>query len=65
MWQEEFQFFVARPELALLRFVVEDDDFVGPKSDPFLGQATFSMDCLRPGFRSIPLLNNYSEPVKN
>ncbi|CAD5209116.1 unnamed protein product [Bursaphelenchus okinawaensis] len=63
-WNETFEFDVYRPELALVRFLVEDGDFVGPKTDPFIGQAVFPLDCLRPGFRSVPLLNQYSEPLE-
>ncbi|CAD5214162.1 unnamed protein product [Bursaphelenchus xylophilus] len=63
-WNETFEFDVYRPELALIRFLVEDGDFVGPKTDPFIGQAVFPVDCLRPGFRSVPLLNQSSEPLE-
>jgi len=64
VWFEHFQFTVTRPELSFLRFVVEDGDFLGPKIDPFLGQSTFPIDCLRPGYRSVPLLNNFSEQIE-
>lgn len=63
-WGETFTFQVYRPELALLRFVVEDGDFVGPKTDPFIGQAGFQVDCIRPGFRSVPLNNQFGEPFE-
>jgi len=42
-------FELAYPELALLRFAVEEADFVA--ADPFIGQATFPIDCLRTGER--------------
>lgn len=45
-------------------FKVEDGDFVGPKTDPFIGQAIMPLDCIRPGFRSVPLLNQFSEPLE-
>lgn len=64
IWDEVFEFHIERPELTLLRFAVEDGDFVGPKSDPFIGQAVFSMDSIRPGYRSIPLLNQFNEPLE-
>uniref|UniRef100_A0A0N5C908 Phosphoinositide phospholipase C n=1 Tax=Strongyloides papillosus TaxID=174720 RepID=A0A0N5C908_STREA len=64
IWNETFEFKIYCPELALLRFLVEDGDFVGPKADPFIGQAVFPVDCLRVGYRSIPLLNNYSEKLE-
>lgn len=41
------------PELALLRFVVLDDDYIG---DDFIGQYTVPFECLQPGYRSVPLL---------
>ncbi|VDL70676.1 unnamed protein product [Nippostrongylus brasiliensis] len=41
IWNQTFVFEVHCPELALLRFQVEDGDFVGPKTDPFIGQAVF------------------------
>ncbi|XP_052233156.1 1-phosphatidylinositol 4,5-bisphosphate phosphodiesterase gamma-1-like [Dreissena polymorpha] len=50
------------PDLALIRFVVNDEDTFGePK---FLGQATFPVKCLRTGYRSVPLKNEYSEPLE-
>ncbi|KAI6219263.1 Phosphoinositide phospholipase C [Aphelenchoides besseyi] len=63
-WNETFVFQIYRPELAILRFTVEDGDFVGPKTDPFIGQAGFPVDCIRPGYRSVPLLNQFSEPFE-
>ena len=40
-------FDIVCPELALIRFVVQDEDVFG---DPnFLGQATFPVQCLRSG----------------
>uniref|UniRef100_A0A914HLY3 Phosphoinositide phospholipase C n=1 Tax=Globodera rostochiensis TaxID=31243 RepID=A0A914HLY3_GLORO len=64
VWQERFVFHVRHPEMALLRFHVEDGDFVGPKTDPFIGQAVFSLDSVRSGFRSVPLRNQFSEPLE-
>ena len=64
MWQERFHFRVQHPEMCLLRFHVEDGDFVGPKTDPFIGQSTLPLDCIRPGFRSVPLFNQFSEPLE-
>lgn len=63
-WNESFAFPVHCPEIALLRFVVEDGDFVGPKTDPFIGQAVFPIDSIRQGYRSIPLKNQYSEELE-
>ncbi|CAI4232720.1 unnamed protein product [Auanema sp. JU1783] len=64
VWNETFTFEIHCPELALLRFYVEDGDFVGPKTDPFIGQAVFPVDSLRCGFRSVPLKNQFSEDLE-
>ncbi|PIO75742.1 Phosphatidylinositol-specific phospholipase C, Y domain protein [Teladorsagia circumcincta] len=57
IWNQTFVFEVSCPEMALLRFHVEDGDFVGPKTDPFIGQAVFPLDCIRCG-RSLPATPN-------
>ncbi|KHN75652.1 1-phosphatidylinositol 4,5-bisphosphate phosphodiesterase gamma-1 [Toxocara canis] len=64
VWNESFCFNIHCPELALLRFYVEDGDFVGPKTDPFIGQAVYPLDCIRTGFRSVALRNQYSEELE-
>lgn len=64
VWKEQFEFNVDYPEAALLRFQVEDGDFIGPSADPFIGQATFPLDCIRGGYRSVPLRNAYSEELE-
>ncbi|VDN03875.1 unnamed protein product [Thelazia callipaeda] len=64
VWNEKFGFKVYCPELALLRLYVEDGDFVGPKTDPFIGQAVFPLDCIRTGFRSVTLRNQFSEDLE-
>nr|CAD2136437.1 unnamed protein product [Meloidogyne enterolobii] len=60
-FDESFQFSVSVPELALIRFLVLDDDFIG---DDFIGQYTIPFDCLQSGYRHIPLLNNEGEPME-
>ncbi|VIO93749.1 Uncharacterized protein BM_BM5477 [Brugia malayi] len=64
VWNEKFIFKVYCPEIALLRLYVEDGDFMGPKMDPFIGQAVYPLDCIRTGFRSVPLRNQYSEELE-
>ncbi|MFH4973935.1 hypothetical protein AB6A40_000644 [Gnathostoma spinigerum] len=64
IWNEQLSFDIHCPEAALLRFSVEDGDFVGPKTDPFIGQAVFPIDCIRTGYRSVPLRNRYSEELE-
>ncbi|XP_064611128.1 1-phosphatidylinositol 4,5-bisphosphate phosphodiesterase gamma-1-like isoform X2 [Liolophura sinensis] len=62
VWNEPCVFDILCPPLALIRFTVQDEDIFG---DPnFLGQATFPIECLRTGYRSVPLLNEYSEPLE-
>ncbi|KAK3610357.1 hypothetical protein CHS0354_008630 [Potamilus streckersoni] len=55
-------FDIVCPDLALIRFVVMDEDVFG---DPnFLGQATFPVQCLRSGFRSVPLKTEFSDELE-
>jgi phosphatidylinositol phospholipase C gamma-1 len=62
VWKENFIFDVENPDLAILRFVVNDEDMFG---DPvFLGQTCFPVKCLRQGYRSVPLKNEYSEDLE-
>ncbi|MBN3314352.1 PLCL2 protein, partial [Atractosteus spatula] len=52
IFDESFEFQINLPELAMVRFVVLDDDYIG---DEFIGQYTIPFECLQPGFRHIPL----------
>ncbi|VDD94362.1 unnamed protein product [Enterobius vermicularis] len=61
IWNETFHFSIHCPEAALLRFNVEDGDFV---TDPFIGQAVYPLDCIRTGFRSVILRNHHSEELE-
>jgi len=62
VWNEACEFDVVNPGVALLRFVVQDVDMFG---DPnFLGQATFPLRCIRPGYRSVQLKNGFSEEME-
>lgn len=62
VWNEVCEFDIINPDLALLRFVVQDEDMFG---DPnFLGQATYPVRCTRLGYRCIPLTNGYSEELE-
>ncbi|ODN02952.1 1-phosphatidylinositol 4,5-bisphosphate phosphodiesterase gamma-1 [Orchesella cincta] len=61
-WNESFEFEVHFPELAMIRFVVQDEDVFG---DPnFIGQASYPVPCVREGYRSVPLQNGYSEELE-
>ncbi|MEQ2194334.1 Inactive phospholipase C-like protein 2 [Xenoophorus captivus] len=69
IFDESFEFQINLPELAMVRFVVLDDDFIG---DEFIGQCvrsitaqgssadlrcqyTIPLECLQPGYRHVPL----------
>ncbi|XP_056618201.1 inactive phospholipase C-like protein 2 [Triplophysa dalaica] len=52
IFDESFEFQINLPELAMVRFVVLDDDYIG---DEFIGQHTIPFECIQPGFRHIPL----------
>ncbi|XP_036412446.1 1-phosphatidylinositol 4,5-bisphosphate phosphodiesterase delta-1b isoform X2 [Colossoma macropomum] len=55
MWNENFQFDLYVPELALVRFVVEDYDAVS--NNDFIGQCTVPFTSLQSGYRHVPLFN--------
>ncbi|CAI8032851.1 1-phosphatidylinositol 4,5-bisphosphate phosphodiesterase gamma-1, partial [Geodia barretti] len=62
VWNEGCEFEIFNPELALIRFVAQDEDVFG---DPnFIGQATFPVTSLRAGFRSVPLRNQLNEELE-
>ncbi|XP_072524966.1 1-phosphatidylinositol 4,5-bisphosphate phosphodiesterase delta-1b isoform X2 [Salminus brasiliensis] len=55
MWNENFQFDLYVPDLALVRFVVEDYDTVS--HNDFIGQCTVPFSSLQNGYRHVPLFN--------
>ncbi|TRZ00779.1 hypothetical protein DNTS_034751 [Danionella cerebrum] len=55
VWYDTLQFTIHSPELALVRFVVEDYDKTS-KND-FVGQFTLPFTCIQPGYRHIHLLS--------
>ncbi|KAI1297248.1 1-phosphatidylinositol 4,5-bisphosphate phosphodiesterase gamma-1 [Halotydeus destructor] len=57
-WLEDVNFTVHNPDLALIRFVVNDEDMFGDVQ--LLGQACYPVKCLRPGYRSVILSNGHS-----
>ena len=62
IWNESFVFDIDTPDLAFIRFVVNEEDSFG---DPnFLAQATYPVRCLRHGYRSVPLRNEFSEQLE-
>ncbi|KAF2364293.1 C2 domain [Trinorchestia longiramus] len=60
-WSEEFHIRILNPTFALLRFVVYEEE-VFTEQLP-IAQATFPLTCLRTGYRSVPLKNNFSEDL--
>ncbi|KAF7222962.1 1-phosphatidylinositol 4,5-bisphosphate phosphodiesterase delta-1 isoform X1 [Nothobranchius furzeri] len=54
-WNENFQFDVYVPDLALVRFVIEDYD--STSDNEFVGQYTLPFNSLKMGYRHVPLLN--------
>uniref|UniRef100_A0A8C5A483 Phosphoinositide phospholipase C n=1 Tax=Gadus morhua TaxID=8049 RepID=A0A8C5A483_GADMO len=54
-WNESFTFEVHVPELALVRFVVEDYD--SASDNEFVGQYTLPFSSLQMGYRHVPLLD--------
>lgn len=53
-WNEEFEFAMSAPELAILCIEVRDADN-GPEKDDFGGQNCIPVFQLRPGIRAVPL----------
>ncbi|XP_026058485.1 inactive phospholipase C-like protein 2 isoform X1 [Carassius auratus] len=62
IFDESFEFQINLPELAALRFVVLDDDYIG---DEFIGQYTIPFECLLPGYRHLPLQSLTGEFLPN
>ncbi|KAJ8344723.1 hypothetical protein SKAU_G00289160 [Synaphobranchus kaupii] len=62
VFDESFEFQINLPELAVLRFVVLDDDYIG---DEFIGQYTIPFECLQPGYRHVPLQSLTGEFLPN
>ncbi|KAM3922485.1 1-phosphatidylinositol 4,5-bisphosphate phosphodiesterase gamma-1 isoform 2-T2 [Leptodactylus fuscus] len=60
--QKTFQFLIANPDFAFLRFVVYEEDMFSDQN--FLAQASLVVRGLKTGFRAVPLKNNYSEDLE-
>lgn len=59
VWNEATDFDIVNPDLAMIRFCVQDEDVFG---DPnFLGQATIPVRCLRSGEYYHTLINLSSD----
>uniref|UniRef100_A0A9J7Z629 Phosphoinositide phospholipase C n=1 Tax=Cyprinus carpio carpio TaxID=630221 RepID=A0A9J7Z629_CYPCA len=55
LWNETLQFTIHTPELALVRFVVEDYDKAS--RNDFIGQYTIPFTSIQPGYRHVHLLS--------
>ncbi|XP_028217051.1 phosphoinositide phospholipase C 6-like isoform X2 [Glycine soja] len=62
VWDEEFEFSLIVPELALLLIQVKDKD---PGKDDFAGQTCLPVSELKHGFHSVPLYNKKGEKFKS
>ncbi|XP_055957983.1 inactive phospholipase C-like protein 2 isoform X2 [Patella vulgata] len=62
IFDESFEFQINLPELALIRFAVLDDEYIG---DEFIGQYTIPFECMQTGYRHIRLLSNTGSIILN
>uniref|UniRef100_A0A8C8RCY5 Phosphoinositide phospholipase C n=1 Tax=Pelusios castaneus TaxID=367368 RepID=A0A8C8RCY5_9SAUR len=60
LFDESLEFQINLPELAVLRLVVLDDDYIG---DEFIAQYTIPFECLQSGYRHVPLQSLAGEPL--
>ncbi|XP_056289653.1 1-phosphatidylinositol 4,5-bisphosphate phosphodiesterase delta-1a isoform X2 [Pseudoliparis swirei] len=61
MWNEQFVFDVHFPELAMLRFVVEDYDSTSPND--LIGQYCLPITSVQSGYRHVPLLTKRGDVI--
>lgn len=62
MFDESFEFSITVPELAMLRFVVLDDEYI---NDDFIGQCTIPVESLQTGYRHVRLYANNGDVMRN
>ncbi|XP_074659956.1 inactive phospholipase C-like protein 2 [Tubulanus polymorphus] len=62
VFDESFEFQINLPELALVRFAVLDDEYIG---DEFIGQHTIPFECMQTGYRHVRLYSNTGELLEN
>ena len=56
IFDESFEFQINLPELALVRFAVLDDDYIG---DEFIGQYTLPFECMQTGEKNFRPVNAF------
>ncbi|XP_059822942.1 inactive phospholipase C-like protein 1 isoform X1 [Hypanus sabinus] len=61
MFDESLEFEINLPELAMVRFVALDDDYIG---DEFIGQYSIPFECLQSGYRHVPLYTFTGEEIE-
>lgn len=66
IWNEEMSFNISVPELASVRFIVQDEDMFGDPNT--IGQACYPLGgrdflAIRNGYRSVQLRNVFNEPL--
>ncbi|XP_041726282.1 1-phosphatidylinositol 4,5-bisphosphate phosphodiesterase delta-1 isoform X2 [Coregonus clupeaformis] len=61
MWNETFQFDIQVPELALVRFLVEDYD--STSQNDLIGQYCLPLTSLQNGYRHVPLLTKRGDVI--
>ncbi|XP_046522333.1 1-phosphatidylinositol 4,5-bisphosphate phosphodiesterase zeta-1 [Equus quagga] len=61
-WNETFTFIIQVPELALIRFVVENQSLIA--GNEFLGQYTLPVLCMNKGYRRVPLFSKMGESLE-
>jgi hypothetical protein len=62
VWDKTFRILLRFPDVAMVRFCVLDDDFVG---DDFIGQYSLPVSSIQPGYRHIPLFSKTGELLKH
>lgn len=62
LFDESFELNVNVPELAVIRFLVLDDDFI---NDDFIGQLTVPVSTMSPGYKHVRLQNLNGEVIPN
>lgn len=62
-WNEEFEFPLTVPEIALLRVEVHEYDM--SEKDDFGGQTVLPVSELRPGIRAVPLFDHKGNKFKS
>jgi len=62
IWHAEFKFSLVYPDLAILYLTVNDADLV--TKDDFIGQYVIPVNCIREGYRSVPLKDAKGMPYE-